>query len=156
MNSRTREHTRERRDERGLMMLNADLDVSEDGLTRLANDLDEMQRYLEQQTRAMDTVVDRVAAGWQGPTAVAYRSLHRGVAEDAVRIRQVMVLLEAAVRSSRDGFTERELDTLARIRRMQESEDVPGAARDLTVPESVPGSDAGAGAGQPKSRILDV
>ncbi|WP_223831026.1 hypothetical protein [Streptomyces venezuelae] len=48
-------------------MQNADLDVSEDGLTRLANDLDEMQRHLEQQTRTMDEVVDRIAAGWQGP-----------------------------------------------------------------------------------------
>lgn len=134
------------------MMLNADLDVSGDALTRLANDLDEMQRYLEQQTRAMDGVVDRVAAGWQGPTAAAYRSLHRGVAEDAVRIRQVMVLLEAAMRASRDGFTEQELDTLARIRRMQDGEDVSAAARDLTVPDPA----SGPGTGQPQSRILDV
>ncbi|MET9621143.1 WXG100 family type VII secretion target [Streptomyces sp. NPDC006464] len=142
----------ERRDERGLRMRNADLDVSEDGLTRLANDLDEMQRYLEQQTRAMDAVVDKIAAGWQGPTATAYRSLHRGVAEDAVRIRQVVILLEAAMRASRDGFTEQELDTLARIRRMQEGEDVTAAARALTVPDPAPAPDAG----QPKSRILDV
>ncbi|MGW5775963.1 WXG100 family type VII secretion target [Streptomyces sp. NPDC003863] len=133
-------------------MRNADLDVSEEGLTRLADDLDVMQRYLEQQTRRMDEVVDRVAAGWQGPTADAYRSLHRGVAEDAIRIRQVMVLLEAAMRASRDGFTERELDTLARIRRMQEGEDVSAAARDLTTPDRAAGADAG----QPTSRILDI
>ncbi|MEU5917521.1 WXG100 family type VII secretion target [Streptomyces sp. NPDC047141] len=133
-------------------MRNADLDVSEDGLTRLAGDLDAMQRYLEAQTRRMDEVVDRVAAGWQGPTATAYRSLHRGVAEDAVRIRQVMVLLEAAMRASRDGFTEQELDTLARIRRMQEGEDVSAAARDLTVPDPAPAPDTS----HPQSRILDV
>ncbi|MER7539777.1 WXG100 family type VII secretion target [Streptomyces sp. NPDC097704] len=133
-------------------MRNADLDVSEDGLTRLADDLDAMQRHLEQQTRRMDEVVDRIATGWQGPTATAYRSLHRGVAEDAVRIRQVMALLEAAVRASRDGFTERELDTLARIRRMQEGEDVSAAARALTTPDRA----AGAGVDQPQSRILDV
>ncbi|WP_329622526.1 WXG100 family type VII secretion target [Streptomyces sp. NBC_01255] len=152
MNSRTRERTHERRDERGLMMLNADLDVSGDALTGLANDLDEMQRYLEQQTRVMDGVVDRVAAGWQGPTATAYRSLHRGVAENAVRIRQVMVLLEAAMRASRDGFTEQELDTLARIRRMQDGEDVSAAARDLTVPDPASGPNTS----RPQSRILDV
>ncbi|WP_426364695.1 hypothetical protein [Streptomyces sp. E-08] len=45
-------------------MRDADLDVSEASLTRLAGDLDAMQRYLEQQTRRMDEVVDRVAAGW--------------------------------------------------------------------------------------------
>ncbi|MFF0276156.1 WXG100 family type VII secretion target [Streptomyces sp. NPDC094447] len=133
-------------------MRNADLDVSAESLTRLADDLDGMQRYLEQQTRRMDEVVDRVAAGWRGPTAVAYRSLHRGVAEDAVRIRQVMVLLEAAMRASRDGFTEQELDTLARIRRMQEGEDVSAAARDLAVPDPA----SGTGAGVPPSRILNV
>ncbi|MGS2588936.1 WXG100 family type VII secretion target [Streptomyces hebeiensis] len=133
-------------------MRDADLDVSGDDLTQLANDLDEMRRYLEQQTRGMDEVVDRIAAGWQGPTATAYRSLHRGVAEDAVRIRQVVILLEAAMRASRDGFTEQELDTLARIRRSRESEDVSAAARALTVPEPTPAPHTG----QPKSRILDV
>ncbi|MFE7513064.1 WXG100 family type VII secretion target [Streptomyces sp. NPDC057540] len=136
----------------GLRVRDADLDVSEDGLTRLADELDVMQGYLEQQTRRMDEVVDRVAAGWQGATATAYRSLHRGVAEDAVRIRQVMVLLEAAMRASRDGFTERELDTLARIRRMQEGEDVSAAARALTVPDPAPAPDTS----QPQSRILDI
>ncbi|MER5306739.1 WXG100 family type VII secretion target [Streptomyces sp. NPDC002773] len=133
-------------------MQNADLDVSEDDLTRLANDLDEMQRHLEQQTRTMDEVVDRIAAGWQGPTATAYRSLHRGVAEDAVRIRQVMVLLETAMRASRDGFTEQELDTLGRIRRMQEGEDVSAAARALAVPDPAPATHAE----RPTSRILGI
>ncbi|MER8233265.1 WXG100 family type VII secretion target [Streptomyces sp. NPDC094049] len=133
-------------------MQNADLDVSGDDLTRLANDLDEMQRHLEQQTRTMDEVVDRIAAGWQGPTATAYRSLHHGVAEDAVRIRQVMVLLEAAVRASRDGFTEQELDALGRIRRMQEGEDVSAAARALAVPDPATATHAE----RPTSRILGI
>ncbi|MEU8761067.1 WXG100 family type VII secretion target [Streptomyces sp. NPDC048659] len=133
-------------------MRDADLDVSAGELGRLAGDLDAMQEYLEQQTRRMDEVVDRVAAGWQGPTAVAYRSLHRGVAEDAVRIRQVMVLLEAAVRASRDGFSEQELDTLARVKRLQDGEDVSAAARALTVPDPAPG----AAPAPPTSRILDV
>ncbi|MFJ4336912.1 WXG100 family type VII secretion target [Streptomyces sp. NPDC088915] len=130
-------------------MQNADLGVSEDNLTTLANDLDGMQRYLEQQVRAMDGVVDRIAAGWQGPTATAYRSLHRGVAEDAVRIRQVLVLLEAATRASRDGFTQQELDLLARLRQTQRGEDVSAAARDLTVPDPAPAQDES----RPKSRL---
>ncbi|MFE8939858.1 WXG100 family type VII secretion target [Streptomyces sp. NPDC007872] len=128
---------------------NADLGVSEDNLTTLANDLDGMQRHLEKQVRAMDGVVDRIAAGWQGPTATAYRSLHRGVAEDAVRIRQVLVLLEAATRASRDGFTQQELDLLARLRQTQRGEDVSAAARDLTVPDPAPAQDEG----RPKSRL---
>ncbi|MEU8618124.1 WXG100 family type VII secretion target [Streptomyces sp. NPDC048623] len=152
MNDRTQERTCERRDERGFRMQNADLSVSEDSLTKLAGELDEMQQFLEKQVRGMDEVVDRIAAGWQGPTATAYRSLHRGVAEDAVRIRQVMVLLEAAMRASRDGFTEQELDLLGRLRQMQEGEDVTAAARDLTVPDPAPAPPAT----QPKSRLQDI
>ncbi|MET9934338.1 MULTISPECIES: WXG100 family type VII secretion target [unclassified Streptomyces] len=133
----------------GAGMQNADLGVSEDNLTTLANDLDGMQRHLEQQVRAMDGVVDRIAAGWQGPTATAYRSLHRGVAEDAVRIRQVLVLLEAATRASRDGFTQQELDLLAQLRQTQRGEDVSAAARDLTVPDPAPAQDES----RPKSRL---
>ncbi|MFC7795791.1 WXG100 family type VII secretion target [Streptomyces cinereoruber] len=133
-------------------MQNADLGVSEDNLTRLANDLDGMQRYLEQQVRAMDEVVDRIAAGWQGPTATAYRSLHRGVAEDAVRIRQVLVLLEAAMRASRNGFTQQELDLLAQLRQAQQGEDVSAAARDLTVPDPA----TAPGHGPMKSRLTDI
>ncbi|MEV6653054.1 WXG100 family type VII secretion target [Streptomyces sp. NPDC051219] len=131
-------------------MQNADLDVPEDGLTRLADDLDDMQRYLEQQTRRMDAVVDSIEAGWQGPTAKAYRSLHRGAAEDAVRIRNILVLLEEATRLSRDGFTEQELDTLGRIRKLQDGADVSATARAWSEP------DPAAASAQPQSRILDI
>ncbi|MEV0413464.1 WXG100 family type VII secretion target [Streptomyces sp. NPDC050448] len=131
-------------------MADGDLQVSESNLTTLADDLDEMQRYLEKQVRRMDAVVDGIAAGWQGPTATAYRSLHRGVAEDAVRIRQVLSLLEEATRASRDGFTEQELEILARFKRVQNTEDVSAAARALTVPDPQPGP-AG-----PQSRLMDI
>ncbi|MFD5146019.1 WXG100 family type VII secretion target [Streptomyces sp. NPDC058401] len=122
-------------------MQNGDLGVSEAGLGRLADDLDDMQRYLDQQVRRMDAVVDKIAAGWQGPTATAYRALHRGVAEDAVRIRKVVALLEAATRASRDGFTEQELEVLASFRRSQEGQDVSAAARALSVPDQAPPAD---------------
>ncbi|GGT20266.1 WXG100 family type VII secretion target [Streptomyces purpureus] len=131
-------------------MQNADLDVSEDGLSKLADDMDAMQRYLEQQTRRMDAVVDSIEAGWRGPAAKAYRSLHRGVAEDAVRIRNILVLLEEATRLSRDGFTEQELDTLGRISKLQDGADVSATARAWSEP--APGS----APAQPQSRILDV
>ncbi|MFJ7155740.1 WXG100 family type VII secretion target [Streptomyces sp. NPDC101118] len=128
----------------------AHLDVSEDELTKLADDMDAMQAYLEQQTRRMDAVVDGIESGWAGPTATAYRSLHQGVAEDAVRIRQVLVLLEQATRLSRDGFTEQELDTLGRLKKMQDSENVPEAAREMADGNRAPVPE------RPQSRILDI
>ncbi|MEU9300740.1 WXG100 family type VII secretion target [Streptomyces sp. NPDC048269] len=60
----------------------------------------------------MNAVVDRIEAGWRGETGSAYRALHRAAAEDTVRIREILVVLEEAVRMSRDGFTQQELDTL--------------------------------------------
>ncbi|MDX3536316.1 WXG100 family type VII secretion target [Streptomyces sp. MB09-01] len=129
-------------------MTDGDLKVSEDGLTKLADDLDQMQGHLERQIRDMDRVVDSIAAGWQGPTATAYRALHRGAAEDAVRIRQVLSLLEEATRASRDGFTAQELEVLAAFKRVQGKEDVSASAEELTVPDQTPAA--------PHSRLQDI
>ncbi|WP_338696726.1 WXG100 family type VII secretion target [Streptomyces sp. Q6] len=93
-----------------------DLRAKHEDLTKLADDLDGMQEYLTRQVRRMDGIVDAIEAGWQGPAGSAYRQFHRAAAEDAVRIREVMKVIESAVRMSRDGFTERELDVLARMR----------------------------------------
>ncbi|MFD5265113.1 WXG100 family type VII secretion target [Streptomyces sp. NPDC058335] len=93
-----------------------DLRASSQDLTKLADDLDDMQDNLDKQVRRMDAIVDRIEAGWRGPAATAYRGFHRAAAEDAVRIREVIRHLEQAVRLSRDGFTERELDVMAQLR----------------------------------------
>ncbi|CAM5664336.1 WXG100 family type VII secretion target [Streptomyces aurantiogriseus] len=96
-----------------------DLRVSAQDLTKLANDLDDMQDHLDKQVRRMDAIVDSIEAGWQGPAASVYRDFHRAATEDAVRIREVMKLLEEAVRLSRDGFSQDDLDVLARMRQIQ-------------------------------------
>ncbi|MFF9115018.1 WXG100 family type VII secretion target [Streptomyces massasporeus] len=93
-----------------------DLRVSSQDLTKLADDLDDMQVHLDKQVRRMDAIVDRIEAGWRGPAATAYRGFHRAAAEDAVRIREVIRHLEQAVRLSRDGFTQQEWDVVAGLR----------------------------------------
>ncbi|MEV5338578.1 WXG100 family type VII secretion target [Streptomyces sp. NPDC052676] len=97
----------------------ADLTASDEDLTKLANDLDDMQAHLDKQFRRMDAIVDRIEAGWRGPAGTAYRGFHRAAAEDAVRIRDIMRHLEQAVRMSRDGFTQRELDVMQQMRRIE-------------------------------------
>ncbi len=72
----------------------SDLRVSGQDLTKLADDLDDMQNHLDQQVKRMDAIVDRIEAGWRGPAATAYREFHWAATEDAVRIREVMKLLE--------------------------------------------------------------
>ncbi|MFF7885779.1 WXG100 family type VII secretion target [Streptomyces sp. NPDC020794] len=78
-----------------------------------------MQDHLDQQVKRMDSIVDRIEAGWRGPAATAYREFHRAAAEDAVRIRDVMKHLEQAVRLSRDGFTEQELAVVEQMRQIR-------------------------------------
>lgn len=92
------------------------LRAKHEDLTKLADDLDDMQEHLTRQVQRMDGIVDAIEAGWQGPAGSAYRDFHRAAAEDAVRIREVMKVIESAVRMSRDGFTERELEVLAQMR----------------------------------------
>ncbi|MET7567997.1 WXG100 family type VII secretion target [Streptomyces sp. NPDC005492] len=123
-----------------------DLRVSSSDLTKLAGDLDDMRDHLDRQVRRMDAVVDRIEAGWRGPAAKAYREFHRAATEDAVRIREVMKLLEQAVRMSRDGFSEHDIEVLERMRRIQvdvgsevdklSTPDVSSAAEESAPPRS--------------------
>ncbi|MGN9796468.1 WXG100 family type VII secretion target [Streptomyces sp. OZ13] len=129
------------------MVDKAHLDVSDDDLTRLAGDLDGMQRHLDNQVRRMDAVVDRIEAGWKGEAAKGYRALHQGAAEDAVRIREILKVLEEAMRMSRDGFTDQELDTLRRMRQAGSGVDAALEAAGLSE---------GTAPLTPASRILDV
>ncbi|MEW1644361.1 WXG100 family type VII secretion target [Streptomyces sp. NPDC091219] len=119
-----------------------DLHVTSADLTKLAGDLDDMQDHLDQQVRRMDAVVDRIEAGWRGPAATAYREFHRAATEDAVRIREVMKLLEQAVRMSRDGFSAHDIEVLEQMRRIQV--DVGSEVDKLSTPntEAGPGADA--------------
>ncbi|MFJ9026064.1 WXG100 family type VII secretion target [Streptomyces sp. NPDC102259] len=124
------------------------LRVTAGDLTKLADDLDDMQDHLDKQVRRMDAVVDGIEAGWRGPAASAYRDFHRAAAEDAVRIREVMKLLEEAVRLSRDGFSQDDLDVLARMRRIQV--DVGSEVARLSTPN------IGASAAAPRSSLDDL
>ncbi|MDX3247753.1 MULTISPECIES: WXG100 family type VII secretion target [unclassified Streptomyces] len=122
--------------------------MSAQDLTKLAGDLDDMQDHLDKQVQRMDAIVDSIEAGWRGPAASAYRDFHRAAAEDAVRIREVMKLLEEAVRLSRDGFSRDDLEVLARMRRIQV--DVASEVNRLSTPNTE------APASAPRSSLDDL
>ncbi|MEV2246510.1 WXG100 family type VII secretion target [Streptomyces sp. NPDC049970] len=115
-------------------------------LKKLHDDLDDMREYLGKQVKHMDEIVDGIEAGWQGPTATSYRSLHRGAAEDAVRIGQTVQFLAEAIRLSEGGFTEQELETLEQFRKVQADVDIEAAADALSTPSNQP----------PRSRLQDL
>ncbi|MEV1062032.1 WXG100 family type VII secretion target [Streptomyces sp. NPDC050263] len=125
-----------------------DLRASATDLAKLAADLDDMQDHLDKQVQRMDGIVDRIEAGWRGPAASAYRDFHRAAAEDAVRIREVMKLLEEAVRLSRDGFSQNDLEVLAQMRQIQV--DVAGEVNRLSTPNTEPPTTA------PRSSLDDL
>ncbi|WP_324610780.1 hypothetical protein [Streptomyces acidiscabies] len=58
----------------------------------------------------------RSSIGSKPVAGAAYREFHRAVAEDSVRIREVVKLLAEAVRLSRDGFSATDLGVLERLR----------------------------------------
>ncbi|MEU6053324.1 WXG100 family type VII secretion target [Streptomyces xanthochromogenes] len=121
--------------QRGGMQGNPNLRTpDDDGLSRLADDLEEMRRHLDHQVRRMDGIVDRIQAGWQGTTGSSYRDLHRGSAKDAVRIRETLRVVQEAILMSRDGFRERELDVLATMRKIQSHMNVEREADALQAP----------------------
>ncbi|MDI3417932.1 WXG100 family type VII secretion target [Streptomyces luteolus] len=132
------------------MVGHSDLKVSHDDLTRLADELHDMQGYLERQVRRMDGVVDGIEAGWSSPTAKAYRKLHNEAAEDAVRIRDILRLIEQAVRMSRDNFTEQEVETLQSFRQIEARVDVAREAAALSTPNSAEAAPA-----PPRSGLAD-
>ncbi|MBT2442626.1 WXG100 family type VII secretion target [Streptomyces sp. ISL-36] len=137
----------------------AHLAVQAEKLKRLADDLDTMQEYLDRQVRRMDGVVDRIEGRWRGPAAEEYRSRHRGAAEDAVRIREVMKVLAQAVRLSEGGFTAQEMDTLRRFRRARADVDVEAEAAALSTPHTAPeptNAPTNAPESAPRSRIHDI
>ncbi|MGW1270258.1 WXG100 family type VII secretion target [Streptomyces sp. NPDC002491] len=109
-----------------------DFKATAEDLTKLAGDLGDMREHLDGQVTRMDAIVDRIEAGWRGPAGTAYRDFHRAAAEDAVRIREVVKLLEEAVRLSRDGFSKTDLDVLAAMR--QVSVDVDSEVDRLSTP----------------------
>ncbi|WP_427921367.1 WXG100 family type VII secretion target [Streptomyces sp. cg40] len=111
-----------------------DLRVTSSDLTKLAGDLDDMQDHLNKQVRRMDAIVDRIEAGWRGPAATAYREFHRAATEDAVRIREVMKLLEQAVRMSQDGFSAHDIEVLEQMRKIQVN--VAGEVDKLSTPNA--------------------
>ncbi|MEU3220796.1 WXG100 family type VII secretion target [Streptomyces sp. NPDC006971] len=122
-------------------------------LKKLADDLDDMQEYLGRQVTRMDEIVDAIEVGWRGPAAKAYRALHRGAAQDAVRIQRTMRLLALGVRLSEDGFTKQEIESFEQFRRVQTDVDIETEVDALSTPATAPTAPT---ASAPTGRLRDL
>ncbi|WP_030903354.1 WXG100 family type VII secretion target [Streptomyces sp. NRRL F-5126] len=119
-----------------------DLDVSDHDLTHLAGGLGKMRDHLGDQVRRMSTLVQTIEGGWQSTAGSGFQDVQLRVAKDAVRVGELLRVVEEAVRLSRDGFTDQELDTLRRMRDEESHIDTTAEAKKLL--------------GGGHSRILDV
>jgi WXG100 family type VII secretion target len=95
------------------------LRVTSHQLTKLADDLGAMERDLHKKIERLDQLVDAAERGWKSPAATVYRDLQRSVNRDALRIREMLLAIEQAVRLSRDGFSAQDLEIMLRIQRLQ-------------------------------------
>ncbi|MGW5017576.1 WXG100 family type VII secretion target [Streptomyces cacaoi] len=117
-------------------------------LAQLISDLDEMERYLKAKIDRMDGLLDLVGQRWRGPTASDYKDLQRSVNEDARTVRESLILIEEAVKASRDGFTAQELDVLQAMRKLQDT--AAGQDRLLGMADAAPEP------GLPKSKLSEL
>lgn len=99
------------------------LHATGDDLTRLATDLDGMREHLGTQIGKLNALVDAAEKGWRSPAASVYRDLQRSANGDAETVRQMLALIEEAVRMSRDGFSAQDLDTLESFRALEVPDD---------------------------------
>lgn len=99
--------------------MGANLKATDKKLTELADDLDDMQEFLKRKIGELNRIVDRIETGWRSSAARAYGELQRGVNDDAVTIRKNLILIEEAVRMSRDGFSAQDLAEMERFQRIQ-------------------------------------
>jgi len=100
----------------------SDLKVTASELSSLITDLDTMQSTLQKRIDSMNNVVDRIETGWKGSAAGAYNHLQRDVNETARRLRERLVIIEEAMKMSRDGFDREEMDQMQEFKKLQQME----------------------------------
>lgn len=91
-------------------------------LTQLIKDLDEMEKSLSAKITSMNTVVDQIETGWKGSAAGAYNHLQRDVNETARKLREKLILIEEAMKISRDGFDANEMERMQEFQKLQQQD----------------------------------
>jgi hypothetical protein len=97
------------------------LSVSDQDLTSLIKDLEEMQSYVETKIKRLNLLVESVDKDGKGPAATAYKKLQRDVSMDAVRIRQMLNAVEEAMKAQGADAAPQYLDLLERFQALQKS-----------------------------------
>lgn len=102
-------------------MAGKDLNVTSGEQTELANKIGGFQSELQSRITSLNSVVDRIQAGWQGAASSEYDRVQNDLNLRLKRMCQDLDQLENIMRMSADGFTQQEEDRIAAFRRMDTS-----------------------------------
>ncbi|MET7765828.1 hypothetical protein [Streptomyces sp. NPDC005336] len=95
------------------------LPVTDQELSDLVTDLEEMLNYLEEKIESLDHLVRSAEPDHKGPAAAAYKKLQRDAYMDAVRVRQLLTRTEEATKQRGESLSPRYLDLLHRFQSLQ-------------------------------------
>jgi WXG100 family type VII secretion target len=100
---------------------NKDLNVTAEDQTDLANRIQGFQEELQRRIVSLNSVVDRIQAGWQGAASKEYDRVQNDLNLRLKNMRVELVKLEEIMRMSANGFTQTEQDRIASFRKMDNS-----------------------------------
>src|SRR5262249_28686153 len=100
-------------------MSNGERSVSDQELSDLVQDLEEMLRYVEQAIERLGQLSGSAEADWKGPAAAAHKKLQRDAYRDAARIRQLLLHVEQTAKERGESPSQRYLDLRHRFQALQ-------------------------------------
>ncbi|MBP0460388.1 WXG100 family type VII secretion target [Streptomyces montanisoli] len=98
-----------------------DLNVTADDQIDLANRIQNFHEELQRRITSLNSVVDRIQAGWQGAASKAYDTAQNDLNTRLRSMRVDLVELEQIMRMSAHGFTNEEQDRIASFRKMDDT-----------------------------------
>ncbi|MET9803684.1 WXG100 family type VII secretion target [Streptomyces sp. NPDC006368] len=102
-------------------MSGKDLNVTSGELVSLAGKVQTLQDELNSRITSLNSVVDRIQAGWQGAASKEYDAAQDRLNRRLRGMQQDLENLENLIRMSADGFDAEEQERLRSFRNMEQS-----------------------------------
>ncbi|MFF3605443.1 WXG100 family type VII secretion target [Streptomyces sp. NPDC002463] len=101
--------------------MSKDLNVTSAEQVKLAGRIQDYSDELQARITSLNSVVDRVQAGWQGAASKEYDRVQNDLNQRLRNMRAELSRLEEIMRMSADGFSQEEEDRLRSFRQMDNS-----------------------------------
>ncbi|MFE7132883.1 WXG100 family type VII secretion target [Streptomyces sp. NPDC057638] len=101
---------------------NANLKVTSGDITGLSQKIDAFQSDLNARITSLNSVVDRIQAGWKGAASQEYDRVQRDLNLKLRNVQRDLENLQNLVKMSADSFDAQEVERLSTFRRMEASQ----------------------------------